>query len=400
MVSDLIIATRVAATLVAMSLVLQPSSVNACMTAHVDVFTQADRAAGIAIVQTDTGYSDKNGRVRVLEHIRGDENDSYFINISSLPKPGDDSLPIRLDMCGSAMLKGARYLAFVDEKGRELNILNESLIRLDRSAGVPDPEGAKMLMAVRRWVASTDANEKIKMLTDMVSHVSSYSVGKDAALHLFTNPAVLARATPEERSRLIAAMTAARHFKNRNNKLEWAMVRVHDQEALPYFLGRLVKTKSKLLISMIELLTNHLEPTGEKIYPPSRITAYSNRLRSWKSGQREPVELRDYVSRWLRWYANQAEVSREQMILKGFRERGLTVKSLDDRAGLAAVLTAETDLVARLVALDLCEQTLGRNLFLTSLVWWIIEPGEASDYMEKEILEDAAKVCAPEEPSP
>lgn len=315
-----------------------PSAAHACTTGHIDVFTQADSAALVAIVR---GRLDG---VDVLTALRGDPAMPLHLQLDApvaAPAAGRAQRPrtrrrrvIMLDLCASHAEPGRRYLMFTNAAGGFLNVLNESLVELpETGAGAATPEPDGLVDAVQRWLRAADPAARRALLLSLAAR--SGAARADAALHLAVDSAQLASVTAAERRALASTLDESAPVD-----VLWLLARLHAPEAVAPLLARIERAislgnrgREDEARLFLEVLTNHREP---------------------RPGPGDDGGRR-VLSAWRAWTAaGRARGGPLAMVSAGFAERGLTLRDPADRTALAGIVRAAADPIARLVALDLC----------------------------------------------
>jgi hypothetical protein len=325
---------------------IAPSSAHACSMRRVSVFEQADRAAVIAIGRRLRGKG-----IRATDLLAGTARRGGVVEIEADPRSS----------CTPRMRGGRDVLVFVDAH-RHFVAHYQSWI--DR----PD---AALVAALRRYVGAASDDARRAILVELTT--GGTDLATDAAYHLADRPDLLRRATASERRRLVSAIATA--DGRLLSSLAWIAARLHDPEAVPVLLSALDRLGPTTYVEEIaiplEVLTNHLQPTGgvgtgvsegERFYIWRQRTDL-RQVGANIAGGRIQTPTGATREHWRHWLARNESLDGDALYRLGFTERHLVMPATDDPAALAAAIRSGPDDVTRVVALDRCEQHWGRALY-------------------------------------
>lgn len=324
---------RSAAALVLILAWLAPGEARACSGRHTGMFERAERARYVALTRA------LPRGLRVEESLVGRAR-SFRIRPDAacppIPRPGHRGL-----------------------------VLAEARVLDSDTEYVEDPSAAQVA-AVRRFVATPDADARRRVLVDLATGTDPV-VARDAVHLLGMRPALLRDVTEVERRRLIATVEGADAHVHLP-ALALVLARLHDLAAVEPLLARFddADRMTAALGTALQLLTMHRQPEerfddvfDERLRWTSIRRHYSPLLSDLASG---PTLAQVVRRHWRPWLEAHRGADRAALWTNAFHERGLRVPDRDDPEALARTMVRAPDGVLRAAALDRCEQLVGRPL--------------------------------------
>lgn len=239
-------------------------------------------------------------------------------------------------LSGASFTNGQRYIVFVSARGDVEGGCS--------TVSLAQPDAGAVVDALRDWLAAQTDRARVAVLVRTIAATPS-KAASDAASFLAASPALLAAMDASDRARLIAAIPAA--HDERAYGIAWTLARLHAIESLPAWIAWLSVSHNganpRPVHDALELMTNHHD------------SAYTR-------GRDLTGDLqRQLVRNWSQWESAHRGQSPAQFITSGFRERGITVGSLTDRAQLATALrgiaSTSSDEVSRQTLANACEMS-------------------------------------------
>jgi hypothetical protein len=302
---------------------LHAAPASACSMRFVSIFEQASQAEVIAI-----GRARRDG-VAVLQVIKG------------YPSPGA-VLPIVFGntSCSPRLSPGERVLVFT--RGDRLVAHYQSAVRLSaRGKQPPRIDEATLQAELAPWIAATTPDAKAQILGRLLQEPQEH-LAFDAGFYLAEHPELLAAVTPALRQGLTQALRT--RLDRRTMPLSMVLARLHEPAAIPVLIDLIGSPDhGDSAAGSLEVLTNHHEPGYE----------LENALMD-----EAPAVVQ---GRWRAWAAARQGVSGEELVRRGFSERGGAIDG--SSAALARAVLTGPDLLTRAVAFEQCERAAGRSLF-------------------------------------
>lgn len=239
-------------------------------------------------------------------------------------------------LSGTSFTQGQRYLVFVSPRGEVEGGCS--------TVNLADPNARTVVDALRDWFAAQSDSARVAVLVRTIAAPPSKAAG-DAASFLAASPALLGAIDASARASLIRAIPTA--HDERAYGIAWTLARLHAIESLPAWIAWLSVSHNganpRPVHDALELMTNHHD-------------------RAYTRGQDFSGDMRQQIPRnWTQWEAAHRGQAPAVFLPSGFRERGITVGSLTDRAQIAAALrgiaSSSSDEVSRQVLTNACEMS-------------------------------------------
>jgi hypothetical protein len=285
-----------------------------------DRFAEHERAARVVVVEARASARPMLARLLVREVLKGAKQPRQ-LEVVFNPLAGESFAPRR------------RYVVFLKSDGTPAG----GCTALEQNG-----QSASLVQALAGWGHAGPARGK-------AAYLVHFGKGKDllassaALTHLAARPDLLREIPNEDREAIMRTLIAA--DDERAYPAAWILGRLHALDAVPVFIDWLSRAhagaNARPVQDALELLTNHHEPG----YTPGRDFDLATQQ-----------QLRDA---WQRWHLAHRREMHDDVMARGFAERGQAPVKLTDAAGLAAILREGKDALSCAVALAACEQQAG-----------------------------------------